>query len=131
MTAVRPCPRCEGSGRVYVTARESVTGRRRVYKGPAFADPPSQGSSRLRSIELRRGNSARQNGAAVTPAASVSAPGQLRRDKKARQATVPKGGVIAARQQQELSEALVKPKRQATMRKTSKTPKRDARSHVA
>jgi DnaJ-class molecular chaperone len=35
MAQVRDCPRCEGSGRVYVTNRESVTGRRRVYKGPA------------------------------------------------------------------------------------------------
>lgn len=32
---VRDCPRCAGSGRVQVTSRESVTGRRRVYKGPA------------------------------------------------------------------------------------------------
>lgn len=32
---IRDCPRCEGSGRVYVSSRESVTGRRRVYKGPA------------------------------------------------------------------------------------------------
>ncbi len=32
---VRDCPRCAGSGRVYVTSRESATGRRRVYKGPA------------------------------------------------------------------------------------------------
>ena len=35
MTTVRDCLRCEGSGRVYVTNRESTTGRRRVYKGPA------------------------------------------------------------------------------------------------
>ena len=35
MAQVRECPRCEGSGRVYVTSRESTTGRRRVYKGPA------------------------------------------------------------------------------------------------
>lgn len=35
MARVRECPRCEGSGRVYVTSRESTTGRRRVYKGPA------------------------------------------------------------------------------------------------
>lgn len=35
MVQVRDCPRCEGSGRVYVTSRESVTARRRVYKGPA------------------------------------------------------------------------------------------------
>jgi DnaJ-class molecular chaperone len=35
MAQVRDCPRCEGSGRVYVTNRESTTGRRRVYKGPA------------------------------------------------------------------------------------------------
>lgn len=35
MPVVRDCPRCEGSGRVQVTSRESVTGRRRVYKGPA------------------------------------------------------------------------------------------------
>jgi hypothetical protein len=47
---------------------------------------------------------------------------------------------MAAHQQQELSEALVKPKRPAsaqkasprhTSRKISKTPKRDARSHAA
>jgi hypothetical protein len=35
MAVVRDCPRCAGSGRIYVTSRESVTGRRRVYKGPA------------------------------------------------------------------------------------------------
>ena len=35
MPLVRDCPRCAGSGRVYVTSRESVTGRRRGYKGPA------------------------------------------------------------------------------------------------
>src|SRR5690348_10375147 len=35
MPVVRDCPRCEGSGKVYVTSRESATGRRRVYKGPA------------------------------------------------------------------------------------------------
>lgn len=35
MAQVRDCPRCEGSGRIYVTCRESTTGRRRVYKGPA------------------------------------------------------------------------------------------------
>ena len=35
MPVVRDCPRCEGSGRVYVTSRESATGRRRVYKGAA------------------------------------------------------------------------------------------------
>lgn len=35
MPVVRECPRCEGSGRVQVSSRESVTGRRRVYKGPA------------------------------------------------------------------------------------------------
>ncbi len=35
MPSVRDCPRCLGSGRVYVTSRESTTGRRRVYKGPA------------------------------------------------------------------------------------------------
>ena len=35
MATVRDCPRCTGSGRVYVTSRESTTGRRRVYKGPA------------------------------------------------------------------------------------------------
>lgn len=46
MPVVRECPRCEGSGRVQVTSRESVTGRRRVYKGPApragvtATDPP-------------------------------------------------------------------------------------------
>lgn len=70
MAQVRDCPRCEGSGRVYVTSRESTTGRRRVYKGPA-----------------------------------------------------PKAGVIAARQQQELTQALQKSRR---------TPprKKDARSHA-
>jgi len=57
MPVVRDCPRCAGSGRVYVSARESVTGRRRVYKGPA-----------------------------------------------------PKPSVVAAQQQQELTEALQKPK---------------------
>lgn len=57
MAQVRDCPRCAGSGRVYVTSRESTTGRRRVYKGPA-----------------------------------------------------PRGGVTAARQQQELTEALRKTK---------------------
>jgi len=35
MLTVRDCPRCAGSGRVYVSNRESVTGRRRVYQGPA------------------------------------------------------------------------------------------------
>jgi len=35
MATVRDCPRCAGSGKVYVTSRESATGRRRVYKGPA------------------------------------------------------------------------------------------------
>jgi len=35
MPRVRDCPRCAGSGRVYVSNRGSVTGRRRVYKGPA------------------------------------------------------------------------------------------------
>lgn len=35
MAVVRDCPRCAGSGWVYVTSRESTTGRRRVYKGPA------------------------------------------------------------------------------------------------
>jgi DnaJ-class molecular chaperone len=35
MVVVRDCPRCAGSGRVHVSSRESVTGRRRVYKGPA------------------------------------------------------------------------------------------------
>lgn len=35
MAVVRACPRCEGSGRVYVTSKESATGRRRVYKGAA------------------------------------------------------------------------------------------------
>jgi DnaJ-class molecular chaperone len=35
MARVRECPRCEGSGRVFVTNRESATGRRRVYKGAA------------------------------------------------------------------------------------------------
>ncbi|HEV2111058.1 MAG TPA: hypothetical protein VGT99_06880 [Gammaproteobacteria bacterium] len=58
MAQARDCPRCEGSGRVYVTNRESTTGRRRVYKGPA-----------------------------------------------------PIPGVIAARQQQELNEALQKQRR--------------------
>lgn len=31
----RTCQRCQGSGRVLVTDRESVTGRRRNYKGAA------------------------------------------------------------------------------------------------
>lgn len=35
MAQVRECPRCAGSGKVHVTSRESTTGRRRVYKGPA------------------------------------------------------------------------------------------------
>ena len=39
MPVVRDCTRCEGSGRVYVTRRESATGRRRVYKGAAPAEP--------------------------------------------------------------------------------------------
>lgn len=34
MPVVRDCPRCLGSGKVYVTSKESVTGRRRVFKGP-------------------------------------------------------------------------------------------------
>lgn len=34
MAHVRDCGRCGGSGKVYVTSRESATGRRRVYKGP-------------------------------------------------------------------------------------------------
>ena len=72
MATVRDCQRCLGSGRVYVTSRESTTGRRRVYKGPA-----------------------------------------------------PKPGVLAARQQQELNEALQKPRRSPTSRK------KDARSHAA
>ncbi len=71
MAQVRDCPRCAGSGRVYVTSRESTTGRRRVYKGPA-----------------------------------------------------PKPGLIAARQHQELTEALQRPRKQATHKK-------DARSHAA
>ncbi|HEY3644593.1 MAG TPA: hypothetical protein VGM16_04575 [Gammaproteobacteria bacterium] len=58
MPVVRDCPRCEGSGRVYVTSKASATGRRRVYKGAA-----------------------------------------------------PKPGVVAAQHQQELTEALQKPKR--------------------
>lgn len=71
LPTVRDCPRCAGSGRVYVSNRESVTGRRRVYKGPA-----------------------------------------------------PKAGVIAALQQQELNEALLKPKR-------AKTRKKHGRRHAA
>jgi hypothetical protein len=59
MSRLRDCQRCAGSGRVYVTRKESTTGRRRVYKGPA-----------------------------------------------------PKPGVVASLQQQELTEALQKPKRQ-------------------
>ena len=35
MATVRECPRCRGSGGVFVTSRDSVSGRRRVYKGPA------------------------------------------------------------------------------------------------
>lgn len=67
MPVVRDCPRCQGSGRVYVTSRESATGRRRVYKGAA-----------------------------------------------------PRPGVAAAHQQQELSEALQKP-RSATRRKEARS----------
>ena len=67
MATVRECPRCLGSGRVYVTSRESTTGRRRVYKGAA-----------------------------------------------------PKSGVIAARHQQELTEALKKPGRRAGTRRKKK-----------
>ncbi|HEX7965706.1 MAG TPA: hypothetical protein VF651_08320 [Gammaproteobacteria bacterium] len=70
MARVRDCPRCAGSGRVYVTSRESTTGRRRVYKGP-----------------------------------------------------VPKPAVLAARQQQELTEALQKPK--------NRSRRKDGRSHAA
>jgi hypothetical protein len=70
MPVVRDCPRCQGSGRVYVTSKESATGRRRVYKGAA-----------------------------------------------------PKPGMVAVLQQQELTEALQKPKR------TSR--RKDARSHAA
>jgi hypothetical protein len=70
MPVVRDCPRCEGSGRVYVTSKESATGRRRVYKGAA-----------------------------------------------------PRPGAAATQQQQELTEALQKPKR--TNRR------KDARSHAA
>lgn len=69
MAQVRDCARCEGSGRVYVTSRESATGRRRVYKGPA-----------------------------------------------------PKPAITASLQQQELTEALQRPKR---------SYKKDARSHAA
>lgn len=75
---VRDCPRCAGSGRVYVSNRESVTGRRRVYQGPA----PSQ----------------------------ILAPASL--------------AVIAAQQQQELTEALRKPKR-------GKQKKKHRRPHAA
>src|SRR5215469_13435704 len=35
MPVVRDCPRCDGSRRGYMTNRDSTTGRRRVYKGPA------------------------------------------------------------------------------------------------
>lgn len=48
MAQVRDCPRCAGSGRVYVTSRESTTGRRRVYKGPA----PRAGVAALQQQEL-------------------------------------------------------------------------------
>lgn len=79
MARVRDCPRCEGSGRVYVTNRESTTGRRRVYKGPA-----------------------------------------------------PKPGVVAALQQQELTEALKKPGRRAgTRRKKTKKRRQGARRQAA
>lgn len=79
MATVRDCPRCTGSGRVYVTSRESTTGRRRVYKGPA-----------------------------------------------------PKPGVVAAQQQQELTEALKKPRRRAgTRRKKAKTRRKSGRRHAA
>ena len=71
MAQVRECPRCEVSGKVYVTSRESATGRRRVYKGAA-----------------------------------------------------PRPGVAAARQQQELTETLRRPKR-------SHAHKKDGRSHAA
>jgi len=79
MATVRECPRCEGSGRVYVTKRESATGRRRVYKGPA-----------------------------------------------------PKPGVVAALQQQELTEALKKPGRRAgTRRKKTKKRRAGGKRHAA
>jgi hypothetical protein len=74
MAVVRDCPRCAGSGRVRVTSRESVTGRRRVYKGPAASDRP-------------------------------------------------RAAVVAARQQQELTEAL--------QRSTQPKRRANARSHVA
>ncbi len=48
MLQVRDCPRCAGSGRVYVTSRESTTGRRRVYKGPA----PRAGAAARQQQEL-------------------------------------------------------------------------------
>lgn len=75
LRTMRDCPRCEGSGKVYVSSRESVTGRRRVYKGPA-----------------------------------------------------PKPGVMASRQQQELTEALQKPKRAQAH---GKPRKKHARRHAA
>ena len=76
MAQVRDCPRCAGSGRVYVTNRESTTGRRRVYKGPA-----------------------------------------------------PRGGVTAARQQQELTDSLKHVREKAGGSRQRRT--KDARSHAA
>jgi len=87
MTVVRDCPRCEGSGRVYVTARESVTGRRRVYKGPAFVEAATARQARSADL-LSQGSFV----AAATPEATVSAPRQVRRDKTARPAPARKMG---------------------------------------
>ena len=62
MPQVRACPRCAGSGRVYVTSRESTTGRRRVYKGPA----PRAGAAALRQQQELTETLATQRGAAKT-----------------------------------------------------------------
>ena len=64
MPQVRACPRCAGSGRVYVTSRESTTGRRRVYKGPA----PRAGAAAAQQQELTE-TLATQRGAAKTGSA--------------------------------------------------------------
>ena len=35
MAVIRDCPRCAGSGRVYLNSRRAMSGRRRVYQSPA------------------------------------------------------------------------------------------------
>jgi DnaJ-class molecular chaperone len=64
MAMVRNCPRCEGSGRVYVTSRESATGRRRVYKAPAarFREGP------MSAKQVQRLNAAMQKWEPKAPA---------------------------------------------------------------